>query len=167
VGLLHIHFGNSGVMTHHVQGCVAEKRLQSEYITASTQVSDGKGVAEFVRVRILDPGTICHSFDHLPQGIGGEGPIFLGEKYRVVRGEIIFAVSQVTPNRPPGRFPQENRAAFPAFCTTDHAMFDLDAAGFAVYITDAQLAQFSVFVKRKGARLLAEKGRVLGDSSEP
>lgn len=48
-----IHFGNLGIMSHHIQRAVSQKRLQRENITSGTQICDGECVPEFMWVGLF------------------------------------------------------------------------------------------------------------------
>ncbi len=140
--LCYIHFGNLGIMTNHVQRSMSQKGLQREYITAGTQVSDGKCVPEFMWIGLLDFCTRSQPIDQHTQTVFIERSVSMADEEGSVEIVSIFTAGKITPNGFSGDLAQVNSTPFATFCTPSHPMSNDDLPGLEVNIVDGQRTQF-------------------------
>ena len=141
--LLHIHFGNLGIMPNHVQRSMSQKRLQRENITAGTQVSDGECVSEFMRIGFFNFCSGSQPVDQDTQAVLVERPVRMADEEGGVRIIPIFSAGKITPNRFSSDLAQENGTTFAAFCPTSDPVTNGDLPSLEVNIVDGQRTQFS------------------------
>ena len=76
--LLHIHFGNLGIMTHHIQRVMSQKRLKGKNISSGAQVGNSESMPEFVRVSFLHLSSGTQPINQNAQTILVERPVKAG-----------------------------------------------------------------------------------------
>jgi len=116
--LLHIHFGYLGIVAYHIKRSMSEQRLEGKNISSRTQVGDGEGMPEFMRICFLNFCPISQPIDQDTQTILVESSIRMADEEGGVGIVPVFSASKITPNRFSRNLTQVHRASFTAFRAT-------------------------------------------------
>lgn len=138
VRIFHVYFGNLSVVTYHIQRAMSQQGLQGKDVAARTQVGDGKGVAKFVRVDVVDLCPFPQAPDQDAQAVAVERPVAGADEKRGLRVVPILSGREVTPDGFSSNLSQESCAPFAAFSPAADPMPDVNFPGFQIQIPNRQ-----------------------------
>jgi hypothetical protein len=141
VRIFYIYLRNLGIMAHHIQRAVAQQRLQRENISTRTQVGDGEGVAEFMRMGMSESCTLSQTPNEDAQAVTSERSGAGADEEGGFRVASILAGGQLTPDGFAGHLAKISNPALPTFRSATDSMPDVHLAGLQVHIFDGQRAK--------------------------